>query len=163
MYVSKICAEGIFVTFPWSLKHMKSRSKIVPFSYERHFEIWFPKKKNNYVFWSKLSKLQKKDPILHVTTTFSLKQGETRTSSVPIPHPLMYNSTISLPFPRTREACNIMPLILFTETISKTIWRNGERSMKAKNHTRKPCHHRLLNHSLISRKQLLLDVSGQIR
>ena len=31
----------------------------------------------------------KKDPILHVTTTFSLKHGETRTSSGPIPHPLM--------------------------------------------------------------------------
>ena len=30
----------------------------------------------------------KKDPILHVTTTFSLKQWETRTNSVPIPHPL---------------------------------------------------------------------------
>ena len=30
----------------------------------------------------------KKAPILHVTTTFSLKQGETRTSSGPIPHPL---------------------------------------------------------------------------
>ena len=29
----------------------------------------------------------KKDRILHVTTTFSLKQGETRTSSGPIPHP----------------------------------------------------------------------------
>ena len=29
-----------------------------------------------------------KDPILHVTTTFSLKQGETRTSSGTIPHPL---------------------------------------------------------------------------
>ena len=30
----------------------------------------------------------KKDPILHVATTFSLKQGETRTSHGPIPHPL---------------------------------------------------------------------------
>ena len=29
-----------------------------------------------------------KDPILHVATTFSLKQGETRTSHVPIPYPL---------------------------------------------------------------------------
>ena len=29
-----------------------------------------------------------KDPILHGTTTFSLKQGETRLSSGPIPHPL---------------------------------------------------------------------------
>ena len=31
---------------------------------------------------------KKKNPILHVTTTFSLKQEETRTNSVPIPHPL---------------------------------------------------------------------------
>ena len=29
-----------------------------------------------------------KDPILHVATTFSLKQGETRTSHGRIPHPL---------------------------------------------------------------------------
>ena len=36
----------------------------------------------------KLSKLHKKDPILHVATTFSLKQGKTRTSHRPIPHPL---------------------------------------------------------------------------
>ena len=57
------------------------------FSNERHFEIWFPKKKTITFFWSKF-KLHKKDPILHVTTTFSLKQGETRTSSGPIPHPL---------------------------------------------------------------------------
>ena len=46
-------------------------------------------KKDTITFsWSKLSKLQKKDPILHVATTFSLKQGETRTSHGPIPHPL---------------------------------------------------------------------------
>ena len=37
-------------------------------------------------FRSKLSKLHKKDPILHVATTVSLKQGETRASSGPIPH-----------------------------------------------------------------------------
>ena len=30
----------------------------------------------------------KKDPILHVATTLLLKQGETRTSHGPIPHPL---------------------------------------------------------------------------
>ena len=30
----------------------------------------------------------KKDQSLHVATTFSLKQGETRTSHGPIPHPL---------------------------------------------------------------------------
>ena len=67
---------------------MKSGSKIALLSNERHFEIWFPKKKTITFFWSKLSKLHKKDPILHVATTFSLKQGETRTSHGPIPHPL---------------------------------------------------------------------------
>ena len=46
------------------------------------------KKKTITFFWSKVSRLHKKDPILHVTTTFSLKQEETRTSSGPIPHPL---------------------------------------------------------------------------
>ena len=88
MYVSEICAEGNFVTFPWWLKNVKSRSKIARFSNERHFEIWIPKKRKITVFWSKLSKLHKKDQILHVATTFSLKQGETRTSHGPIPHPL---------------------------------------------------------------------------
>ena len=88
MYVSEICAEGIFVTFPWWLKNVKSRSKIALFSNERHFEIWFPKKRTITFFWSKLSKLHKKDPILHVATTLSLKQGETRISHEPIPHPL---------------------------------------------------------------------------
>ena len=92
MYVSEICAEGIFVTFPWWLRNMKSRSKIPPFSNEWYFEIWFPKKRTITFFWSKLSKLHKKDPILHVATTFSLKQGETRTSHGPIPHPLIYVS-----------------------------------------------------------------------
>ena len=70
---------------------MKSRSKIALFSNEHHFEIWFPKKKTIMFFWSKLSKLHKKDPILHVATTFSLKQGETRiTCHGPIPHPLIW-------------------------------------------------------------------------
>ena len=32
----------------------------------------------------------KKDPILHVATIFFLKQGETRTSHGPIPHPLRW-------------------------------------------------------------------------
>ena len=87
MYVSAMCAEGIFVNFPWWLKNAKSRSKIALFSNERHFEIWFPKQKTITFFWRKLS-IHKKNPILHVTTTFSLKQGETRTSSGPISSPL---------------------------------------------------------------------------
>ena len=94
MYASEICAEGIFVTFPWWLKNVKSRSKIALFSNERHFQIWFPKKRKITFLWSKLSKLHKKDPILHVTTTFSLKLGETRTSHGPIPHPLINRSHV---------------------------------------------------------------------
>ena len=76
-----------FCNFPLVTKNVKSRSKIALFSNERHFEIWIPKKKTTF-FWSKLSKLHKKDPILHVTPPLSLKQGETRTSHGPIPHPL---------------------------------------------------------------------------
>ena len=90
--VFEICAEGIFVTFPWWLENMKSRSKIALFSNERHFEIWFPKKRTIMFFCGKLSTLHKKDPILHVPTIFSLKQGETRTSHGPIPHPLSQNT-----------------------------------------------------------------------
>ena len=88
-YVNEICAKGIFVTFSWWLKNVKSRSKITLFSNDRHFEIWFPKTRAITFFWSKLSKLHKKDPILHVATIFSLKQGEIRTSHGPIPHPLI--------------------------------------------------------------------------
>ena len=75
MYVSEICAEGIFAPFPWWLKNVKSRSKVALFSNERHFAIRFPKKRTITFFWSKLSKLHKNDPILHVATTFSLNKG----------------------------------------------------------------------------------------
>ena len=64
MHVSEICAEGIFVSFPWWLKKLKNRSKIALFSNERHFEIWFPKKKTITFFGRKLSKLHKKETIL---------------------------------------------------------------------------------------------------
>ena len=77
-----------FCNFPLVTKNVKSRSKIALFSNERHFEIWFPKKRTITFFWSKLSILHKKDTILHMATTFSLKQGKTRTSHGPIPHPL---------------------------------------------------------------------------
>ena len=54
----------------------------------------FQKKRTITFFWSRLCELHKKDPILHVATTFSLKQGETRTSHGPIPLPLIYNDII---------------------------------------------------------------------
>ena len=44
----------------------------------------FQKKKTITFFRRKLSKLDKKETILNVSITFSLKQGETRASSGPI-------------------------------------------------------------------------------
>ena len=87
---------------------MKSGSKIAPFSNERHFESWFAKKKKKEI-QSKWSKLHKKDPILHVTTTFSLKQGETRTRHGLIPHPLMQLSIGTLNSPSSRVVKDSTP------------------------------------------------------
>ena len=50
----------------------------------------FDFQKRKQLRFSEVNKLHKKDPILHVATSFSLKQGETRTSHGPIPHPLKY-------------------------------------------------------------------------
>ena len=92
MYVREICAEGFFVTFPWWLKNVKSRSKIalffqmsaiLKFDFQKRKQLRFCKV--NYLNYTK----KKKKKNLHVATTFSLKQGETRTSHEPIPHPLM--------------------------------------------------------------------------
>ena len=78
-----------FWNFSLVTKKCEKYVKKALFSNERHFEIWFPKKKKTITFfWSKLSKLHKKDPILHVATTFSLKHGETRTSHGPHSTPL---------------------------------------------------------------------------
>ena len=55
-------------------------SAILKFDFQKNTIITF--------FRSKFLKLHKKDPILHVATTLSLKQGETRTSHGPILHPL---------------------------------------------------------------------------
>ena len=91
MSVSEICVEGIFVTFPWWLQNVKSRSKIALFfKWVPFWNLISKKKRTITFFWSKLSKnyTKKKKTILHVATTFSLKQGETRTSHGPIPHPL---------------------------------------------------------------------------
>ena len=55
-------------------------STILKFDFQKRKQLHFSEV--NYLNYTK------KDPILHVTTTFSLKQGETRTNSVPITHPL---------------------------------------------------------------------------
>ena len=55
-------------------------SAILKFDFQKRDQLRFSEV--NYLNYTK------KDPILHVATTFSLKQGETRTSHGPIPHPL---------------------------------------------------------------------------
>ena len=50
MCVFEICAEGIFVTSPWWLEDVKSRSKITLFFKWAPFWNLISKKENNYVF-----------------------------------------------------------------------------------------------------------------
>ena len=47
----------------------------------------FQKEKTITFFWSKLSKLHKKDPILHMATKFSLKQGKPEQAMDPFHSP----------------------------------------------------------------------------
>ena len=57
-------------------------SAILKFDFQKREQLRFSEM--NYLSYTK------KDPILHVATTFSLKQGETRTSHGAIPHPLIF-------------------------------------------------------------------------
>ena len=52
--------------------------------------------------FSEVNYLHKKDPILHVTTTLSLKQRETRTNSGPFPQPLKMSISI-YPYYQSRQ------------------------------------------------------------
>ena len=60
-------------------------SAILKFDFQKRKQLRFSEV--NYLNYTK-----KTNPILHVTTTFSLKQGETRTNSVPIPQPLIFRA-----------------------------------------------------------------------
>ena len=62
-------------------------SAILKFDFQKRKQLRFSEV--NY------PKLHKKDPIFHVETSFSLKQGETRTSHGPIPHPLSQPALVS--------------------------------------------------------------------
>ena len=63
-------------------------SAILKFDFQKREQLRFSEV--NYLNYTK------KDKILHVATTFSLKQGETRTSHGPIPHPLTTPSCLSV-------------------------------------------------------------------
>ena len=60
-------------------------SAILKFDFQKREQLYFSEE---------LSKLHKKDQTVHVATTFSLKQGETRTSHGPIPYPLSLSSKL---------------------------------------------------------------------
>ena len=63
-------------------------SAILKFDFQKRKQLRFSEVNYlNYKKKKKKRKKKKKDSILHVATTFSLKQGETRTR--PIPHPLI--------------------------------------------------------------------------
>ena len=116
MYVLEICAEEIFVTFPWGLENVKSRSK-KNFKWAPFWNLISRKRTITYV-WSKLSKLYKKDQILHVATIFSLKYGETRTRNGPIPHPLVPRPQVF--FCNTSSEGGLLqppPWIFYTESL----------------------------------------------
>ena len=63
-------------------------SAILKFDFQKGEQLRFSEV--NYLNYTK------KDPILHVASTFSLKQGETRTSHGPIPHPLSLPLRVNL-------------------------------------------------------------------
>ena len=50
MYVSEIRAEEIFVTFPWQLKNVNSRSKLALFQMSAILKFDFKKKKKKERF-----------------------------------------------------------------------------------------------------------------
>ena len=79
-----MCWRNICV-FSLVTKNVKSRSKMPYFKWVPIFD--FQKWKLHFSEENYL-KLHKKDTILHVSITFSLKQGQTRTSSGPITRPL---------------------------------------------------------------------------
>ena len=64
-------------------------SAILKFYFQKREQLRFSEV--NYLNYT-----QKKQPILHVATKFSLKQWETRTSHGPIPHPLKGNDILLL-------------------------------------------------------------------
>ena len=57
MYVSEICAEGIFVTFPWWLKNVKIRSEIAPFFFQMSAILKFDFQKRKQLRFSEVNYL----------------------------------------------------------------------------------------------------------
>ena len=107
-----------FCNFSLVTKNVKSRSRIALFSMSAILKFDFQKRKQLRFSEVNYLKLHKKDPILHVTTAFSLKQGETRTNSVPIPHPLKHRFCLNLSESLTSTSImKFKELILFSNIV----------------------------------------------
>ena len=76
----------------------------------------------------------KKDPILQVTTTYSLKQGETRTSRGPIPQPLTCLRRVSWSLSTDAEFGGTLETSLKSSTTKKQI--KTKKQNKTKNKTK---------------------------
>ena len=79
-------------------------SAILKFDFQKREQLRFSEV--NYLNYTK------KDPILHVATIFSLKQGETRTSHGPILHPLIYDISMTMMLKKTTSDENRLRFIV---------------------------------------------------
>ena len=88
MYVSEVCAEGIFATFLWWIKNVKSRPKTTLF-FQMSTILKFAFQKRKQLRFSEVKYLNytKKDPILHVTATIFLSQGKQEQAADPFHTP----------------------------------------------------------------------------
>ena len=95
MYVTEICAEGIFVTFPGNYKKCKKKVKNTFFQMSAILKLDLKKQnktnQNKTIRFPEVNYLnytKKRPNFASDNYTLPLKQGETRTSNGPIPHPL---------------------------------------------------------------------------
>ena len=82
-YVSEICAKGFLCLSLVTKKMWKVGQESPIFKRVTFWNLIF-RNENKIILRRKLSKPHKKDTILHVTITFSLKQGETRPITLPL-------------------------------------------------------------------------------
>ena len=80
IYVSKLCAEGIFMSFPWWLKKNENEVKLALFSNDFQMrailKFVFQKCKQWHLSEENCLNYTQKDTILHVTITVFLKQDK---------------------------------------------------------------------------------------
>ena len=91
LYVSEICGKGIFVSFPWWLKNVKSRLKITPpfffFQMGAILKFDFQKRKQFHFSEENYLNYTKKTKFCLMTITFSLSKGKQEQAADPFGSP----------------------------------------------------------------------------